>query len=194
MKRQRLKRASEIWRDLLTPEECLDQFKNRLTIKLRHPYAYITNQSAVEDHFALISGYPLPPRSILDGLDSTDFFTEAFDRSLVKHALEKSPNLSKVCFVLECLLSSVQKGSSRELASLERAIRDAVDLSPGIRINISVRSKEISIRPEGDQLLDKHVVDEVLVFLEKHASVSKHFKEALGRDKDCGTRTVAQSA
>lgn len=177
MKRRKLKRPSAVWRNWLTPEDCFARFKNRLIIKLRQVYASIKNQANLDDDFALRSGHPVLDTPFI--LELEDPFTPAFDKSRVKQALEKASNLSEVCFVIECFLNSVQKSSSRSVAAIERAIREAVTLSPGIAIDVSVHGKEISFRPEGESFLDKGVVDEVLVSLEKHPAVSKHFKEAL---------------
>lgn len=179
MRKRKLRRPSDAWRALLTPEDCLDRFKNRLVMLLRDAYDAVAGASSVDADFALRYGHPMPAPSATDYLNLDDPFTAAFDRSLCKQAIENASNLSQICFLIECFLASVQKQSPQSLSRLETAIRDAVQLSPGIRLDMSVHRREISIRPEGDRLLDKHVVDEVLISLEKYPIVSKHFKEAL---------------
>jgi len=60
-----------------------------------------------------------------------------------------------------------------------KAVREAVEMSPGIAVEFTVQGNEIRLRPAGDGFLDKVVVDEVMLVLGRHPEVSKHFQEAL---------------
>ncbi len=180
MARHSNKKPSIIWRDLLTQKDCINQFKNRLIIKMRQPYDKIKNSDSVNEEFALRFGRSIPPKStgfLEIKLDFDD--TPLFDQSYVKQAIEKATNLNAICFTLECLLNSLHSENEKLIKSIERAVKEAVDLSPGIDIDIKFYRNKINIRPSGDLLLDKHVVDEVIGLLGNRRKISKHFKEAL---------------
>jgi hypothetical protein len=180
-KKRRNRKPAPIWRNLLAEKDLITHFKNRLIIKMREPYASIKNPDSINSEFALCFGYSVPPPStgFLLNIDLDIDYTPLFDQSYVKNVIEKASDLGGICFALECLLNSLRGENDRTIKLIERAIREAVSLSPGIEIDISFHRSEIRVRPSGDAFLDKYIVDEVIDLLANRPKLSKHFKEAL---------------
>lgn len=176
MTKRRLKKHADSWRDWLVPEECLSRFKNRLITKLGAWHAKIRNRARVEDHFAFLCGHPVPKGDLDQILRDLN---QGFAENIICKAIQAAKGIAGACFVIECLHLATEDYSKRSIGALERAVGEAVEASPGIGIRFGGQGKEFMVRPAGDRMLDKAVVDDVLLSLAGQPGLSKHFQEAL---------------
>ena len=184
--KRRLKKHVDSWRDWLAPEDCFSRFKNRLIAKLGEWHIKARNRFQVENRFALLCGHPVPAGP-LAGLIRE--LKPDFAETCIHEAVQEAKNLKELCFTVECLFAAAEEHDSRSLVPLERAVRKALEISPGIPITFRCQGREITFRPDGDRFLDKGVVDHVILSLAGHPSVSKHFHEAL---KICASGETAR--
>ena len=182
MTKRRLKKHVESWRDLLAPSECLSRFKNRLSARLAGWHAHLRNRNEVEDKFAFLAGHPVPLGQLDRTLKSLTELTPEFHdfgQSCIHKAIVDAKSKADVCFVTECIHGAVRDHAEASLPALEKAVREAVESSPGIGISFSIQGQEFTVRPAGDHMLDKAVVDDVLLSLSRQPAISKHFQAAL---------------
>ncbi len=176
MTKRKLKKHSETWREWLRPEDCLARFKNRIVTKLRAWHSRIRNRLRIEEEFALLAGQSARTGALQALLEELD---QDFTETCIPKAIHGAKTVEELCFVIQCLFMVVRQHEERSLASLMKAVREAVEMSPGIAVEFPIQGNEIRLRPAGDGFLDKVVVDEVMLVLGRHPEVSKHFQEAL---------------
>jgi hypothetical protein len=186
MTKRKLKKHADTWREWLRPEDCLARFKNRIVTKLQEWRARVRNLGQIEQEFTLLAGQPAKSGS-LDAL--IDELNQDFAQTCIPQAVHGAKSIADICFVIECLFVVVQQHDQRTLASLSKAVREAVDMSPGIAVEFTIQGNEVKLRPVGDRFLDKVAVDEVMLALVRHPEVSKHFQEAL---KICASGETAR--
>jgi hypothetical protein len=176
MTKRRLSKHVESWRHLLAPDECLSRFKNRLVAKLATWHAKVQNSRQVEDCFAFLCGHPVPKGDLDQVIRDLN---QGFAENIICKAIEGAKGIAEVCFVIECLYLATKECNKKSLAPLERLAGEAIAASPGIAITLGGQGEKFMVRPAGDPMLDKAVVDDVLLSLSRQPSVSKHFQEAL---------------
>jgi hypothetical protein len=186
MTKRKLKKHTDTWREWLRPEDCLARFKNRIVTKLQEWRARVRNLGQIEQAFTLLAGQP-PKSGSLDAL--LDDLNQDFTQTCIPKAVHGTKSIAEICFVIECLFVVVQQHDQRSLASLRKAVREAVAMSPGIAVEFTIQGNEVRLRPAGDRFLDKVAVDEVMLALGRHPEVSKHFQEAL---KICASGETAR--
>ncbi len=149
---------------------------------------------AVLERFVSLRGLPPEDEQLLI---SEDFFSIGFKECSLVRKLLTPADFQDWISTLQCLLWAVKDGvklsnsSSPYLmdrrtpeanaipADVCKAIKAAIDMSPGAPVSIHIKGNVGILYPRGAKLLDEKLVNENLTWLAPHEAAADHFEKAL---------------
>jgi len=87
--------------------------------------------------------------------------------------------IKELAKALHCFFMALEEAGYPRLSELADAIKEAIELSPGIGLRVVKHSGSVTFYPSGAELLDTGAVNDVLAWLENYPKVAKHFEQAL---------------
>jgi len=150
--------------------EEFQKFKHRIADGLRDSIGGIVNyyNPSFWQRLAQVLGYRC---------ESTSY--RYFESSPAYQIVLAAQNLSQVAEALQAIFWSLREAAKSFLAPAVSAVKTAIDLTPDIEIRLVTGQDGVLLYPAGAELLDKHLVEEPLIWLAPYPEVAKHFEAAL---------------
>lgn len=174
------------WNITLDRGQEFERFKNRVLAAIDQTVGgFILGRPSICQKFAFHLGHRQPVRSMTGAavisqvVKTSGLLGHSLDQTATYSSIESCPDDRELIFSLQCLFWILADQKCPNLGRLVQAIRGAVDASPLIDVRIAKRGNRVTLYPAGARLLDEAVVNETLAWLGRHATIAKHFENAL---------------